>query len=190
MTALMTAANYGGSHEAMRLLLDRGADVNAASKLDITPLLAATASGGEIERIRVLLRSGARASGEAMFMAVELDRVDVVELLLDRGVPAELRQPEFDISMLAIAVVLGRVEMARLLLARGASVAATDVEGTTPLHWAAIVDPGHTRALELLLTAGADAQARTKAGLTPLDLARKHANTAAARVLEGKGGHE
>ena len=58
----------------------------------------------------------------------------------------------------------------QLLLDNGAEVNATDDEGETPLHEAALT--GIPQNVRLLLAAGANPQCRNNSGYTPLDVAR------------------
>ena len=63
----------------------------------------------------------------------------------------------------------GDREAVRAALARKADVNAPQVDGTTALHWA--VERDDVDLAEILLTAGARASARTREGVTPLQLA-------------------
>jgi uncharacterized protein len=67
------------------------------------------------------------------------------------------------------AAMRGDREAVRAALARKADVNATQVDGTTALHWA--VERDDVELAELLLTAGAHVSARTREGVTPLQLA-------------------
>lgn len=67
------------------------------------------------------------------------------------------------------AVKGGKIDAVRALLARRADVNAAEVDGTTPLHWAADVD--NLAAADLLIKAGAKVQVANRYGVTPLWLA-------------------
>src|SRR5437667_7986381 len=81
-------------------------------------------------------------------------------------------------SEIADAAMRGDREAVRAALARNADVNAAQVDGTTALHWA--VERDDVDMAELLLTAGARVGARTREGVTPLQLA---AINGSARVL-------
>lgn len=76
--------------------------------------------------------------------------------------------------------------VARVLLHAGADVhnAKNDIDaypGWQIIHWATVCD--NIRLVQLLITWGADAMARTKDGDTPLDLAQAHGRDKAAAYL-------
>jgi len=77
-----------------------------------------------------------------------------------------------------------QVDVAQLLIARGADVNRADKIGFTPLLYAASIDFGDSGMIDLLLKAGAHADARTKDGLTALDLARNYKHTHLIASLE------
>jgi ankyrin repeat protein len=81
-------------------------------------------------------------------------------------------------SEIANAAMRGDREAVRAALARKADVNAAQVDGTTALHWA--VERDDVALAELLLTAGARVSARTREGVTPLQLA---AINGSARML-------
>jgi hypothetical protein len=94
-TALHLAAGFDGP-EAVRLLLERGADVHAVSRNPQRnqPLHAALALAGDVETIRQLLDAGAdvnatQAGGFApLHSAASAGRREAAELLLARGANA------------------------------------------------------------------------------------------------------
>lgn len=67
---------------------------------------------------------------------------------------------------------------------RGADVNHVDKMGMTPLLYAASIDFGDSAMVDLLLNSGAGMGARTKEGLTALDLARKYNHTHLLASLE------
>jgi len=70
------------------------------------------------------------------------------------------------------------------LLSRGAKVNAIDQNGMTPLLYAASIDYGDSTMIDLLIQSGANKQARTKEGLTALELARKYDHKQLFKSLE------
>src|SRR5215467_15064956 len=64
----------------------------------------------------------------------------------------------------------------RTLIAQNANVNATEVDGTTPLHWAAHLE--NIDAANQLVRAGADVNAQNRYGVTPLSEACINGNAA------------
>ncbi len=186
-SALMVAAQYREASDAIELLLARGAKIRPR-KGDSPPLygahplfLAAYAGNAAIlPRLRAagdsfdepMLVLGA-ASMTPLAGAVALDQIEVVRTLLDAGVPVDEADGD-GLTALDGAVFGNQVALARLLIDRGADVNHVDRNGMTPLLYAASIDFGDAEMVDLLLGAGARADARTTAGLTALDLARRY----------------
>jgi hypothetical protein len=186
-SALLVAANYPGASAAMNLLLDRGATVRlpkgqGAALFNAHPVfLAAFAGNGDI--VDRLHKTGDRVDDKmnllGQFPATPLlalatwHRAGAARALLNAGAPVD--QADGDgITPLSWSVIANRVEMARLLIEHGADVNHVDKKGMTPLLYAASIDFGDTSMIDLLLRSGANSSARTKEGLTALDLARKY----------------
>ena len=87
-TALMWAAP---GVEKVRLLIAHGANVNARSETERTPLLVAAAYPGTVNLLRLLLEHGAdlraqdRGGSTALALAVRSADVEVVRFLVERG---------------------------------------------------------------------------------------------------------
>jgi ankyrin repeat protein len=197
-SALLVAAQYPGSVPAMNLLLDHGAKVRmpkgqGAPLFNAFPIMLAAFSGNS-EIIARLHKEGDRVDDKMSFLGLgpvtpllELatsHRTDSVRALLDAG--AKVDEADDDgITVLSWAAIANRVEMARLLIKRGADVNHVDKKGMTPLLYAASIDFGDSAMIDVLIQSGARTSARTKEGLTALDLARKYNHTHLLASLEG-----
>lgn len=185
------AAAMAGDVDALRRLLDLGLPVDAVDRQGCTALLRAAGSGHG-EAVDLLLARGADAGRAAqsgatpLSAAVSMRHAQIVERLVRAGVSLEQRLPG-ELTVLMVACALGLPELAARLLTAGADVQATDAQGRTALHCAAMyafTARERTRVVALLDTlvlAGADADAPA-AGATPLLLllgARSEPGTAA-----------
>jgi murein DD-endopeptidase len=177
ITALMCAAHDAAK---VRLLIDSGANVRAATIAGQTALLVAADYAGAVESVRVLLQHGADPNIRTKaFLATPLARATlhgdrtVVALLLDAGAAVNDR-PDGSVALL-VAANQGDKDMVTLLLDRGANIEShpqatvpiTNGEQLpTPLMLAA--DRQWTAIVKLLLVRGANPNARDRQGMTPL----------------------
>lgn len=134
LTPVFVAVAYGKA-EALRLLLEAGANINVTATTTrrhtddgkITPLHIATIKGHS----------------------------DAVQLLLDYGVDSEgSGEQVWKYTPLHMAAMGGHVEIVKLLLSKGVNVEAEAPTGHRPLYMA--VEGGFAEIVELLLNAGAN----------------------------------
>ena len=185
----LTALHVAWRDESViRLLLDRGADVNAKTLLGATPLLVASSANGTEAVVSLLLEKGAdpnaaEARGVTpLIAAAGVGNTAAAKLLLEHGANANAYASgagQKTATPLMGAAHNGDVELTRLLLARKPDVNATSLEndgivkngpvafGTlTALHLATAA--ANPTVVQLLLDAGASVDPRDTRGLTPL----------------------
>ncbi|KXZ51175.1 hypothetical protein GPECTOR_13g662 [Gonium pectorale] len=168
-TPLHIAAS-SGHVEVTRLLLNAGANKDAADKDGGTPLQSA-AGNGHVDTVRALLRAGAnkeaatKDGGTPLHRAAWRGYVEVVETLLRAGVNKEAADKD-GWTPLHSAAGNGHVLAVQALLQAGADKEAAVKDGWTPLHIAA--GNGHVGAVKVLLQAGANKEAVPQDGRTPL----------------------
>jgi ankyrin repeat protein len=191
----------GYAEDAVKMLLEKGADANARNKTGRTALIDGLMWP---QRTQVLLDHGADIDIQdnngwtALMTASNEGQHDVMRLLLNRGANARHQNKEGkDALMLLIdrSQNGGRKfrEVAPLLLAHGADVNTHDSSGDTALIIAARNQD--RTAVPWLLQNGADANARTNAGSSALmETAFNHTNATnslnqlfVAEVLYGYG---
>lgn len=132
LTVLGYAAHYGHL-EAVRVLLEHGAEVNALSHSQIsyipsnTALHAAIAGERNLDVIRLLLESGAKtdifdSNGHTCLhtAAFHADNREIVRLLLSYGAPVQARREGGQMA-LELAEARGHVQVAALLREHGAA---------------------------------------------------------------------
>jgi len=172
-TPLMYAAAYGSS-DAMKLLLEAGADVNAKNAFDATALMWCS---NDLAKVRLLIEKGAnvnarsRAGRTPLTIAAAHDgNFEVVKLLVEKGADVS---PRFESASAS---------------AQGAAAATFPPStkfASTPLTEAA--DANDTATVRFLVEKGADVNARNAIGDTPLILAASHGNVEVIRLLLAKG---
>jgi len=165
VTPLMQAAAVG-SIDAMKILLAAGADVNARSGLEITPLLYGATNPA---KVRLLVEAGADVNAKSKFGRTALivaagcpGGSESVRLLLSKGANPKVKD-NAHITPLVEAARVNDFESLRLLLDHPAEIDEGDRFGYTPLLYAA--SRANLAATKLLLDKGADPNASHDSGL-------------------------
>jgi ankyrin repeat protein len=174
----LPAAAIVGDVDAVRRLLDLGFGIDTPDTQGCSALLRA-AGGGHRAVVDLLLERGAdpqraaKTGATPLSAAVSMRQGEVVERLLRAGAQLEHRLPG-DVTVLMLAAALGLPDVCARLLAAGANVQASDAQGLTPLHCAALFgftarDRARLQALfDTLLLAGAQPDAPAAGDVTPL----------------------
>jgi len=150
-TALHEAAFYGRV-EAIRVLVELGADFEALSAAGWTPLHAAAASG-QVEAIQALVELGVNKEATDLMgltplhAAASMGHVEAIQALAQLGVNIEAKSA-YGGTPLHLAAAKGHVEAIKTLAQLGAELEPKTVDGETPLQLT--IDRGHPQAARVL----------------------------------------
>ncbi|XP_013860226.1 protein phosphatase 1 regulatory inhibitor subunit 16B isoform X1 [Austrofundulus limnaeus] len=171
--------------EMVKILLDRGANVNAQDNELWTPLHAA-ATCGHAGLVKILISHGAdllavNSDGNMPYDLCEDDpTLDIIETAMaNRGITQEM------INETRASTERRMIEDIQELLRRGEEVNQQDSQGATLLHIAAA--NGYAQAAELLLEGGARMDLRDSDGWQPLHAAACWGQMHVAELLASHG---
>jgi ankyrin repeat protein len=186
-TPLHHAAGFGPI-STIKLLLDKGADVNAKNRRGSTPLFWAMYSEA---KVRLLAERGAaidaqQADGRTpIYIAASAGNGNsLLRYLLAKGANPNAATANGQTPLMA-AALRGDVEAMLLLIEKSSKIDARNGAGGTALMSAAI--GGNPRAVQLLLEKGADPNAINKRKETALADAATAGNEESVRLLLDRG---
>ena len=181
--------SYNSHAEVIKLLLEKGAEINAKANNGATALMMA-AYQGHTEIIKLLLEKGADVNAKskdgitALWQAAQNGHTEVVKLLLEKGAEVNAKDTDGGTALM-VASESGHTEVVKLLLDKGADVSAKDNKGVMALYMAA--NNGYTETVKLLLEKGADINAKDTLGTTALVAAAYNGHTEIVKLLLEKG---
>ncbi|KAJ5082839.1 Pfs NACHT and ankyrin domain protein [Penicillium argentinense] len=182
-------ASIKGKEAVARLLIDKGADIDASDKNGCTSLHLASINGNEaIARLLIErgadIHAGDKNGYTSLRWAFRNDHEGVARLLIERGADVNTSD-KYGETLLHWAFRNDHEGVARLLIERGADVNTSDKYGETLLHWAFRND--HEGVARLLIERGADVNTSDKYGETSLHWASRNGKEAIARLLIESG---
>src|SRR3989304_985827 len=123
---------------AIKSIIEKGEDINAAHNHNKKTLLHLAAKKGYAKAVKLLLDNNADVNAREVMDATPLhlaileDKVEIVQMLITHGADLDAKSSYLS-TPLHNAALFGKVEIAKLLLENGADVNAKDKYGITPL---------------------------------------------------------
>ncbi|KAB8068231.1 ankyrin repeat-containing domain protein [Aspergillus leporis] len=186
-------ASRNGHHEAVKTLLDNGADVNTQGGGDENALYAAS-WGGHDRIVQMLLDKGANINtqgghyGNALQAASSQGHDKIVQMLLDKGANANAQGGHYG-NVLQAACSQGHDKIVQLLLDKGADVNAQNKSQYYRNALQAASFGGYDKVVQMLLDKGADVNAQDEGNYygNALQVACSQGHDKIVQMLLGKG---
>jgi ankyrin repeat protein len=176
------------AHEAVvKLLIERGIDVEAENESTYKTALHLTAESGHEAVVKLLIERGANLEARDNFqetplhLAASSGQEAVVKLLIEKGVNLEAKEQTKQ-TPLHLAAENGHESVVKLLIEKGVNLEAEgDILDKTALHLAA--GKGHEAVVKLLIEKGVNLEAKTLFKRTALHLAARSGHEAVVKLL-------
>lgn len=189
-------ASFKGHLEAAKLLLEKGADIEAVNGGGFTPLQLA-AYGGHRDVVEFLIdkgsninainkQTGMTALDFAFMREMQARKLDIATFLIEKGAEFDVnKKNQSGYTLLDMAIVFGYTEAVEYLLGFGADISTLRKDGRTPLINA--IFRGRPQIADLLIKKGADVNAPDNKGQPPLYWAVKKGHADIVKMLIAKG---
>ncbi len=171
------SACFGGHLDVVKLLLEKGADVQAVNGGGFTPLHLAS-YGGHRDVVQYLLEKGAdmNATNEQMNLTaldfaflkeLQARKLNVAPLLIERGAKFDVnKRNRFGYTPLDMAIVFDYPEAVKYLIGLGADINTLRQDGNTPLINA--IKRGRPEIAKLLIESKVEVDAPDNQGNPPI----------------------
>jgi ankyrin repeat protein len=185
MTLLGLAAKNGNVN-AMKILMDAGAAVDAPDRVQRTPLMHAGTSKNPMA-VEMLVEANADVNardlviGGPLAWSAGFGNAECVQILIDNGAELETLGTATGYTPLVWASGFGDPNSIPILIEAGANLEVRDsVDAATPLMHAART--GKIEGMKSLIEAGANVNVKDRNGKTPLIVASEHSSGTVAKI--------
>lgn len=138
-----------------------------------------------VEGPRATTENGFYGMNKPFRIAIKKGHFELVKYLIDQGISIHSQEPR-ELSYIALAAKYGHLSLVQLFLEKKAKInALSSCERKSPLHYAllAFTGPNSLQIVKLLIDAGADVNAETSEGLTPLHIAACEGSSLCLQML-------
>ena len=190
-TPLLIASIGHGKYDAVKLLIDKGADALAVNNRKENALTRASLFG-DTTTVSLLLSRGidinalSTDSTTALLNAALNVNSRVVIQLLERGADPD-KICFFGLTALSASVTINDRESVKAILKKAKKINIQGGGGVTPLMWAVYNEHDNVDIINALLEKGADVNIKSSDGSTALSWALKKGNTATVDLLKKAG---
>jgi len=178
-------ASYKGFIEIMKILIQKGADVNLQTPKGFTSLMRAVNSNIE-ETVNLLLDNGANVNLKdyqgtiALYYTIRNNNTNIADILLKKGADINTQDKDGD-TLLHNSIFEEKPEMVEFFLQKGINVNLKNKNGKTPLIEAAYIK--NIDIVKMLCRAGANINIQDINGKTPLQHAVHEKNVKMIKFL-------
>ncbi len=196
-TPLIAAAAYTDNLGVVKLLLDKGADLQSVNENNVSALAAAVYAS-DAKSVKFFLDQGCKpkqiqslfgaADNPLLAIAAQTADAQIVGMLLEQGAEVNASDPNFAGHALNYALLSQKPDVARRLIEAGADLKLCSPIGKTPpIVLATYSEMGDVSVAQLMLKHGADTSAANQAGETALTWARRRGFPDLVALLTGAG---
>lgn len=153
--AALVLASKKGDLEVVKILIEKGVDVNAKNLADY--------------------------GYTALLLALNNEHTEIAKIFIENGADINEANNEFSNTALIVATALANTEIVRILIEKGADINKTKTNGANALHIAS--DRGYTEIARMLIEGGIDINAKVEDGRTALNIALEQGHTDIVELL-------
>lgn len=185
--SVLAAAGYGGNHEVVRILLEKGATLDDFEDLKSSKPWHELDEAARQALVKKIVSRSRDAFCPNLIEAAKVGAHNAAQRFLGQGADKEFKVFATGRTALAYAAQNGHAETVKLLLDNGSRVNNSDRWGHTPLHLAIL--SGYLEIVKILVTHNANVDRKNSFSETPLFIAKLHQRGKIVEYLESLSLH-